>query len=123
MPNDDSNKVVKLRQPAQQSAAGVVVDDDPIQPKSLLNMTDVEQDVFLQQLRDRRLRASEMIKEAQRAKHHASSIASAIKVERKAEQAQRQYVKANKALERLEELLYDLRALTLQHTDIDIGKS
>ena len=121
MPNDDSNKVVKLRQPAVPTAAGVVV-DDPIQPKSLLNMTDVEQDVFLQQLRDRRLRASEMIKEAQRAKHHASSIATAIKVERKAEQAQRQYVKANKALERLEELLYDLRALTLQHTDIDIGK-
>ena len=118
---DDSNKVVKLRQPTQQSVAGVGV-DDPIQPKSLLNMTDVEQDAFLQQLRDRRLRASEMIKAAQLAKHHASSIATAIKVERKAEQAQRQYVKASKALDRLEELLYDLRALTLQHTDADIGK-
>jgi len=118
---DDNNKVVKLRQPTVTRAAGVVV-DDPINPKSLLNMTDVEQDAFLQTLRDRRLRAAELIKSAQQAKHHASSIASAIKLERKAEQAQRQYEKANKALERLEELLYDLRALTLQHADIDITK-
>jgi len=118
---DDNNKVVKLRQPTSNRVAGVVV-DDPIQPKSLLNMTDVEQDMFLQSLRDRRLRAAEMIKAAQHAKHQASSIASAIKLERKAEQAQRQYDKANKALERLEEMLYDLRALTLQHADIDIGK-
>jgi hypothetical protein len=117
----DDNKVVKLRQPQVTPKAGVVV-DDPISPKSLLNMTDVEQDMFLQQLRDRRLRAAEMIKQAQLAKHHATSIASSIKVERKAEQAQRQFIKASKALERLEELLYDLRALTLQHTDIDITK-
>ena len=118
---DDNNKVVKLRQPSKQAVAGVAV-DDPIQPKSLLNMTDVEQDAFLQQLRERRLRAAEVIKAAQIAKHQASSIASAIKIERKAEQAQRQYIKASKALDRLEELLYDLRALTLQHTDADIGK-
>ena len=85
-------------------------------------MTDVEQDAFLQSLRDRRLRASEMIKAAQVAKHQASSIASSIKLERKAEQAQRQYLIASKALDRLEVLLYDLRALTLQHADIDIGK-
>lgn len=122
MTKDDNNKVVKLRQPQATPAAGVVMPDDPINPKSLLNMTDVEQDMWLNQLRERRLKAAEAIKQAQIAKHHATSIASAIKVERKAEQAQRQYVKASKALERLEEIIYDLRALTLQHTDIDITK-
>jgi len=119
---DDNNKVVKLRQPTVKSSSAGASVDEAITPKSLLNMTDVEQDVFLNQLRERRLRAAELIKAAQVAKHQATSIASAIKIERKADQAQRQFDKASKALERLEELIYDLRALTLQHADIDITK-
>jgi len=119
MPDDEANNVVKLRQPSQ--VAGVVV-DDPINPKSILNMTDVEQDVFLQQLRERRLRVVQVLKEAQRAKAQASSLASALRLEKKGEQVQKQLDKVTKAMDRLEELVYDLRALTLQHTDVDISK-
>jgi uncharacterized membrane protein len=118
---DDDNKVVKLRQPALTSAAGVVV-DDPINPKSIINMTDVEQELFLQQLRERRMKAVAMLKQANEARKHAVGVMTMIKLEKKAEQVQRQLDKADKALEKLEELLYALRALTLQHTDIDITK-
>lgn len=118
---DDKSKVVKLRQPAVTSAAGVVV-DDAINPKSLLNMTDVEQEVFLNQLRDRRMRAAEAMRRAAHAKLQVTALAISIKLEKKADQVQRQYTKASKALDKLEELIYDLRALTLQHTDVDIAK-
>ncbi len=118
---DDKGKVVKLRQPAVTSAAGVAV-DDAINPKSLLNMTDVEQEVFLNGLRDRRMRAAEQMRRAAHAKLQVTALAISIKLEKKADQVQRQYDKASKALDKLEELIYDLRALTLQHTDVDIAK-
>jgi hypothetical protein len=117
---DDDNKVVKLRQPPAK-VAGVGV-DDPILPKSLLNMTQVEQEVFLAALQARRLRAAEIIKQAHVAKRQADSVANMVKIEKKAEQANKQYEKASKALDRLEILLYDLRALALDHTDVDITK-
>lgn len=120
---DDNNKVVKLRQPTVTGAAGVAVGDDPINPKSLLNMTDVEQEVFLNQLRDRRMRAAEQMRRAAHAKLQVTALAISIKLEKKADQVQRQYDKASKALDKLEELIYDLRALTLQHTDVDIAKA
>lgn len=117
----DDNKVVKLRQPTQPSEAGVSV-DDPINPKSMLNMTDVEQDLFIQQLRERRMRVVEVLRAAQQARVNADTLANAVKLERKAEQVQKQLDKATKALDKLEELVYGLRALTLQHTDMDIVK-
>jgi len=120
---DDKGKVVKLRQPtASSSSAGVAI-GDVINPKSLLNMTDVEQEVFLNQLRDRRMRAAEQMRRAAHAKLQVTALAISIKLEKKADQVQRQYDKANKALDKLEELIYDLRALTLQHTDVDIAKA
>jgi hypothetical protein len=126
MSNDDNNKVVKLRQPQVKTpAAGVGVGastDDPINPKSLLNMTDVEQDLFLQHLRERRMRVAAIIKEAAAAKHRATSIAAAVRLEKKADQVNKQYERATKALDKLEELIYDLRALHLQYTDTDISK-
>jgi hypothetical protein len=121
MTNDDDN-VVKLRQPkVDKPSAGVAV-DDPINPKSILNMTDVEQDVYLQHLRERRMKAVEILKRADIARREATTVAIAIRIEKKAEQVQRQVEKADKALEKLEELIYGLRALALQHTDVDITK-
>jgi len=120
---DDKGKVVKLRQPtASSSSAGVAI-GDVINPKSLLNMTDVEQEVFLNQLRDRRMRAAEQMRRAAHAKLQVTALAISIKLEKKADQVQRQYDKASKALDKLEELIYDLRALTLQYTDVDIAKA
>lgn len=122
MTKDDNNKVVKLRQPQPKAAAGVVV-DDPINPKSLLNMTDVEQDMFLQSLRDRRMRAVEILRQAAIARQSAQSIASGIRLEKKAEQCEKLLERTTKALDALELSLYSLRALSLQYTDVDITKS
>jgi hypothetical protein len=121
MTSDDNNKVVKLRQPSVTAAAGVCVDDTCITPKSLLNMTDLEQDMFLQQLRERRLRVVELMRQAAIAKQHTSSVAALMKLEKKQDQVERQLERTTKALEKLEELIYDMRALALQHTDIDIA--
>lgn len=122
MANGDNHKVVKLRQPAAQSSAAGVGVDDPINPKSLLTMTELEQNAFLQSLRDRRMRAVEAMKNAAAARHAASSFMEAARLEKKAEQVQRQLDKTTKALDKLEELMYGLRALTLQFTDVDISK-
>lgn len=117
---DDKNNVVKLRQsPASKPVAGVSI-DEVMQPKSLLNMTDVEQDMFLQQLRDRRMRAVEVLRAARQNRERAATITAMVKLERKADQVERQLEKATKALDKLEELIYSLRALNLQHTDTDI---
>jgi len=122
MTTDDNNKVVKLRQPqATKPAAGVSV-DEAITPKSFLNMTDVEQDLFLQQLRERRMRVVEVLRQAAAARAHASTVASAVRLERKADSVQRLLERATKSLDKLEEAVYGLRALTLQQTDVDITK-
>ena len=117
---DDNNKVVKLRQPAVPTAAGVSV-DDAITPKSLLTMTDIEQDLFLQHLRERRLRVVELMRQAALAKHKITSAAALMKFEKKQDQVEKQLERSHKALEKLEELIYDMRALALQYTDIDIA--
>jgi hypothetical protein len=118
--NDDDNKVVKLRQP---KSAGAVMSDDPINPKSFLNMTDVEQDMFLQQLRERRMRAVETIKRAIADRANATSVAMALRMEKKHIQAQRQLDKVTKSLDKLEEYIFSMRALHLQFTDTDITKT
>ena len=89
MTADDNNKVVKLRQPQASPAAGVSV-DEAITPKSLLNMTDVEQDIHLQHLRERRLRVVELMREAARAKQHATSVSALMKLEKKEDQVEKQ---------------------------------
>lgn len=120
---DDNNNVVKLRQPpSTQTAAVAVGASDPIQPKSLINMTDAEQDMFLQHLRERRLRVVELLRAASAAKKEATTVAALVKLEKKQVQVTKQLDKATASLERLEELIYDMRALALQYTDIDITK-
>jgi predicted nucleic acid-binding Zn-ribbon protein len=120
MANGDNNKVVKLRQPQVNKPVAASSVDEAITPKSLLDMSDLEQDAFLSSLRDRRMRAAEALRAAQEAKRYASSVQASVKLEKKADQVQRQLDRAGKALDKLEELIYDLRALTLQHTDMDI---
>jgi ABC-type ATPase with predicted acetyltransferase domain len=122
MPNDDNNKVVKLRQPQVQTPAAGVSVDEAITPKSFLNMTDVEQDLFLQQLRERRMRVVEVLRQAAAARAHATTVASAVRLEKKADSVQRLLDRATKSLDKLEEAVYGLRALTLQQTDVDITK-
>jgi hypothetical protein len=116
---DDKDNVVKLRQPVGNNTAGVRV-DDPIQPRSLLNMSDLEQDMFLQHLRERRLRVVELARAANVAKQRASSVSIKLKLEKKEDQVEKQLERALKSLDRLEELIYDMRALHLQYTDVDI---
>ena len=123
MAKDDNNKVVKLRQPQPKAVVGATASSDPINPKSLLNMTDVEQDMFLEELRQRRMRAVEILRQAALARQNAQSISNALKLERKAKQCEKELDKVTKSLERLEQALYDLRALTLQHTDVDITRA
>ena len=117
----DGNNVVNLRQPPAKGA-GVSADivDVAITPKSLANMSDLEQDMFLQHLRERRLRAVEILKQAAIAKRKQDSIVTLVKLEKKADQVERQLEKTTKALDQLEKYIYDLRALHLQHTDTDI---
>jgi len=117
---DDKSNVVKLRQPAVSTAAGVSV-DEAITPRSLLTMTDIEQDMFLQHLRDRRLRVVELMRQAALAKHKITAASALMKFEKKQDQVEKQLERANKVLEKLEELIYDMRALALQYTDIDIA--
>jgi hypothetical protein len=125
MPKDDKpNNVVKLRQPPAK-VAGVSIGasgDEAIMPKSLLNMTEVEQQAFLNHLRERRLRAAAIMKEAHANKHRADSISAMVKLEKKALAAAKEYERASKALDKLENLLGDLRILHLQHTDVDITR-
>ena len=122
MAKDDNNKVVKLRQPQPKAVVGATA-SDPINPKSLLNMTDVEQDMFLEELRQRRMRAVEILRQAALARQNAQSLGTALKLERKSKQCEKELDKVTKSLERLEQALYDLRALTLQHTDVDITRA
>ena len=123
MPIDD-NKVVKLHQPRVPSKARAAdARLDAITPRSFLTMSELEQDMFLQQLRDRRLRAVEVMKQVEHAKQQTNAAQASLKLERKADQIQKQLDKIDKAFERLDELVFSMRALALQYTDVDITKT
>lgn len=118
--SDDNIVKFTIKQNQQRQAAGLAT--DPINPKSLLNMTEVEQELFLNNLRDRRIKAALIIAEADRVRTQASSLRSLAMLNKKQDQAQRQYDKASKAFDKLEQILYELRALSLQYTDVDITR-
>jgi hypothetical protein len=123
---DDKNNVVKLRQPAVASkgatAAGVSV-DDVINPKSLLNMTDVETGRIPAATPRTAYACCRSAACCSQNRARAESITAMVKLERKADQVEKQLEKATKALDKLEELIYALRALNLQHTDVDITQT
>ena len=120
---DDTN-VVRLKtkgavQPstAQRSTAS---DDITIKPKSLLSMTDVELQAFLLQLRERRMKAVRVIKQAADASHSAKMLSNKDRMERKVAAAEKQLAKVDAALEKLEEYVRDLRAMQINYTNVPL---
>ena len=109
---EDDKKVVPLR---PKSAAALV--DEAITPKSLADMTELEQEMFLRTLRDRRLKASQILTAARAAKRHTATVQASVKLEKKIEAVQKQYDRVDAALNKLEDMLISLRALQLQLTD------
>lgn len=86
-----------------------------IKPRSIIDMTDTEQDAFLIDLRNRRLRAQQLLKIAQEQKAAIASAAARMKIEKKAAMVARAEERVGAAIERLEEQLFQLRALVLQN--------
>ena len=115
----DKDNVVALRpvKPAQSKAAQAAdVNAAPINPKSILDMTEVEQELFLRSLRDRRLRAVQLIEQARAAKRHIVNTQNNIRMEKKIEAVQKQHDRTAAALTKLEEMVMSMRALQLHLT-------
>jgi hypothetical protein len=87
---------------------------DFIKPRSIADMTDTEQETMLIALRTRRLEAIQKIQQMQKQKADLSSANSRIKLEKKLEQIKRQEEKTLAAIDKLEELIFQGRALALQ---------
>lgn len=110
--NDTTDNVVKLR---SGNAA-----EQAINPKSLANMTDVEQEAWLRSIRDRRLKAIVAVRDAHEKKVRATVISGMVKIEKKTAQIDKVTEKIDKDMEKLEQLLFDLRALQLQYVEEDV---
>lgn len=85
-----------------------------IKPRSIADMTDTEQETMLIALRQRRLEAVQKLQQLQKQKAEIASVSSRLKLEKKIEQIKRQEEKAITALDKLEELVFQGRALALQ---------
>ena len=121
-PGDLQTNVVRLKTKgavqlvaAQPSRAS---DDYVVQPKSLLQMTDLELQQFIIQLRERRMKAAKALKQATDARQHTTLISQRDRMERKITAAERALATVDKSLERFELLVRDLRAMQLQYTNI-----
>lgn len=86
-----------------------------IKPRSIVDMTDTEQDAFLLELRNRRLRAQQIIKEQREAAAAVESAKARDKIERKIAMCMRAEERVGKAIEKLEAELFSLRALVLMN--------
>lgn len=102
----------------KQQAATPAADAVPefIKPRSIADMTDLEQDQYMAALRDRRLKAMQAVSEAKRAKAEASSLADRKKIESKIVQCERVEQKLIEQTEKLETLVIQLRTLVVQYT-------
>lgn len=87
---------------------------DFIKARSIADMTDEEQDHWLMGIRARRLEAIRRVEAVKQQKAELSSLSSRHKLEKKLEQVRRQEEKLNVTLEKLEELVFQARALALQ---------
>ena len=112
----DNVVVLDLAKQAQQASPPADTDAVPdfIKPHHIGTMSATDADLYLSSLRDRRLRAAQQIAEAKQAKQNIANIASRDKVERKIAQVARAAEKADVACEKLEELVFQMRALQLQ---------
>lgn len=120
----DNDNVIKLpvkghaKAPVQPQAAQAfsMSDAGPINPKSILDMTEVEQELFLRSLRDRRLKAAEAIANARAAKRQIANVQNNVRMEKKIEAVQKQHDRVATALAKLEEMVLSMRALQLHLT-------
>lgn len=113
-----SDNVVSMEQLRRDAATAVPASDtipEFIKPKSIIDMTDTEADAFLVDLRNRRLRAQQLLKQANEQKAAIASAAARMKIEKKAAMVQRAEERVGAAIEKLEEQLFQLRALILQN--------
>lgn len=121
-----SDNIVKLEQARREmsltnadaaASAGQPSDTVPdfIKPRSIADMTDTEADAFLVDLRNRRMKAQQLIKQQKEAKAAIASAAARAKIEKKIAQVERAEAKAGDAIDKLETLLFQLRALVLQN--------
>ena len=111
---------LKTKGAVQQLAAqpSLTSTDYVVTPKSLLQMTDLELQQFIIQLRERRMKAAKALKQAGEARVHTTLISQRDRMERKITAAERALAATDKALERFELLVRDLRAMQLQYTNV-----
>lgn len=85
-----------------------------IKPRSIADMSDTEQDNYLLAIRARRLEAVRKVEAVKQAKNELSALSSRHKLERKLEQVRKAEEKVIASIEKLEELVFQARALSLQ---------
>ena len=106
-----SDNVVSLEQTRRDAQLAV---PEFIKPRSLAEQPDSEQDAYLIALRDRRLAATRKLAEAKEAKAQLANLSARMKIEKKIAQVDKAAVKAQEVHDKLEQLIFDLRALILQ---------
>lgn len=110
-----ADNVIALETAHREAVPASDTPPDFIKPRSIVDMTDTEADAFLVALRERRLRAAEMIKQQKAAKAAVDSAVARQKIEKKIAQCERAEERLGVALDKLETLVFQLRALVLQH--------
>lgn len=84
-------------------------------PITLDKMTDAEVDAYLIGLRERRMTAQRVLKEANEKKAAIQELANKLRLDKKCAQVQKQAETVEKNIDKLEQLIMDLRALRLQY--------
>jgi hypothetical protein len=85
-----------------------------IKARSIADMTETEQDEWLIGIRSRRLEAIRKLETVKQAKTELSALSARHKLEKKLEQVRKAEEKVLASLEKLEELVFQARALSLQ---------
>ena len=84
-------------------------------PLTLDKMSDTEVDAYLIGLRERRMQAQRVLKEANAKKAEIQELANKLRLDKKCAQVQKQVEAVDKHIDKLEQLVMDLRALRLQY--------
>lgn len=84
-------------------------------PITIDRMTDTEVDAYLIGLRERRMTAQRILFEANEKKKQINELANKLRLDKKCAQVQKQVEMVEKNLDKLEQLVMDLRALRLQY--------
>ncbi len=108
---DDNNVISLVRAKAENN------DDfaELIAKKPFTAMTDNEQDMYLVQLREKRLAIAKHWEEAKAKKAELASVVARDKIERKIALTEKALERVDAAIEKAEKQIFDLRALRLQY--------